>query len=86
MKDLGAQLLIETLEKLEQAPHAHPQGEAQATHAPMLSKELSLVDWITRPAGPRPHPGLNPGPRRLLSGREKLSSTPPGCGGQRPAR
>ena len=46
LKDLGAQLLIETLEKLEQgALTPIPQEEAQATHAPMLSKELSLVDW-----------------------------------------
>ncbi|MFQ9909042.1 MAG: methionyl-tRNA formyltransferase, partial [Acutalibacter sp.] len=50
LKDLGAQLLIETLEKLEQgALTPIPQEEAQATHAPMLSKELSLVDW-TKPA------------------------------------
>lgn len=64
LKDLGAQLLIETLEKLEQgALTPIPQEEAQATHAPMLSKELSLVDW-TKPAQ-QVHDlirGLNPGP------------------------
>ena len=49
LKDLGAQLLIETLEKLEQgALTPIPQEEAQATHAPMLSKELSLVDWTKK--------------------------------------
>ena len=64
LKDLGAQLLIETLEKLEQgALTPIPQEEAQATHAPMLSKELSLVDW-TKPAQ-QVHDlirGLNPWP------------------------
>lgn len=64
LKDLGAQLLIETLEKLEQgALTPIPQEEAQATHAPMLSKELSLVDW-TKPAH-QVHDlirGLNPWP------------------------
>ena len=64
MKDLGAQLLLETLEKLEQgALTPIPQEEAQATHAPMLSKELSLVDW-TKPAH-QVHDlirGLNPWP------------------------
>ena len=64
LKDLGAQLLLETLEKLEQgALTPIPQEEAQATHAPMLSKELSLVDW-TKPAH-QVHDlirGLNPWP------------------------
>ena len=90
LKDLGAQLLIETLEKLEQgALTPIPQEEAQATHAPMLSKELSLVDW-TKPAhqvhdlirGPEPLAF-----RRLLSGREKAEAPRLPCaGGQRPAR
>ena len=64
LKDLGAQLLLETLEKLEQgALTPIPQEEAQATRAPMLSKELSLVDW-TKPAH-QVHDlirGLNPWP------------------------
>ncbi len=50
LKDLGAGLLIETLERLEQGTLVPiPQNEAEATRAPMLSKELSLVDW-TKPA------------------------------------
>lgn len=50
LKDLGADLLIETLEQLEQGElRPVPQNEEKATLAPMLSKELSAIDW-TRPA------------------------------------
>ena len=50
LKLLGADLLGETLEKLEQgALQRIPQVESEATKAPMLTKELSHVDW-TRPA------------------------------------
>lgn len=47
---LGAELLGETLDKLEKgALRRVPQKDEEATHAPMLSKELSQVDW-NRPA------------------------------------
>lgn len=43
---LGAELLGETLDKLEKGELERvPQNEAEATHAPMLSKELSKIDW-----------------------------------------
>ena len=50
LKDLGADLLLETLEKLERGKLTPvPQNEEDATHAPMLSKELSVIDW-SKPA------------------------------------
>ena len=64
LKDLGADLLIQTLERLEQGTLTPiPQNEAEATRAPMLTKDLSLVDW-TKPAQ-QVHDlirGLNPWP------------------------
>ncbi len=50
LKDLGADLLLETLEKLERGKLTPvPQNEEDVTHAPMLSKELSVIDW-SKPA------------------------------------
>ena len=50
LKDLGADLLLETLEKLERGKLTPvPQNEEDATHAPMLSKDLSVIDW-SKPA------------------------------------
>lgn len=50
LKDLGADLLLETLERLERGELTPiPQKEEEATLAPMLSKELSVIDW-TKPA------------------------------------
>lgn len=47
---LGADLLDETLNALQAGTLTRtPQNEAEATHAPMLSKELSKLDF-TRPA------------------------------------
>ncbi len=47
---LGAQALRETLAAIENGTVKRtPQDAAQATHAPMLSRALSPVDW-TRPA------------------------------------
>lgn len=46
LKDMGARLLVRTIEGL--AAHEltpKPQNESEATHAPMLSKELSMIDW-----------------------------------------
>ena len=43
---LGAELLVETVRGLEAGTAvATPQDENQASHAPMLSKELSPMDW-----------------------------------------
>ena len=50
LKDLGADLLGKTLDALAAGNlTATPQKEEEATLAPMLSKELSVLDW-TRPA------------------------------------
>lgn len=50
LKILGAELLAETLEKLERGQLARiPQDEGKVTFAPMLKKELSQIDW-TQPA------------------------------------
>ena len=64
LKALGADLLLETLEKLEQGTLTPvPQNEEDATHAPMLSKELSVIDW-SKPARELHNliRGLNPWP------------------------
>ena len=46
LKDMGAELLIQTIHGLEKGELTPiPQNEAEATHAPMLSKELSAIDW-----------------------------------------
>lgn len=43
---LGAELLVETVRELETgSARATPQDESRASHAPMLSKELSPMDW-----------------------------------------
>ena len=43
---LGAELLVETVRKLENgSARATPQDENLSSHAPMLSKELSPTDW-----------------------------------------
>lgn len=64
LKLLGADLLAETLEKLEQGKLSRiPQDQEKATMAPMLNKEMSRVDW-SEPAQ-RIHDqirGLNPWP------------------------
>ena len=46
LAQMGAQLLLETVGKLETgSAAAAPQDEDLASHAPMLSKELSPMDW-----------------------------------------
>lgn len=46
LKDMGAELLVKTIHGLEKGELTPiPQNEAEATHAPMLSKELSTIDW-----------------------------------------
>lgn len=43
---VGADAIIEALEKIENGTAARvPQDHAQATYAPMLSRELSPIDW-----------------------------------------
>lgn len=74
LKDLGADLLLETLQGLEVGTLTPvPQDEAQATGAPMLSKELSQVDWTK--SAQQVHDlirGLNPWPSAVsyLDGRK----------------
>ena len=74
LKDLGADLLLETLQGLEVGTLTPvPQDEAQATRAPMLSKELSQVDWTK--SAQQVHElirGLNPWPSAVsyLDGRK----------------
>lgn len=47
---MGADLLVETLDKLARgALHPVPQNHAAASHAPVLKKEDGLIDW-TLPA------------------------------------
>ncbi|HEY0101620.1 MAG TPA: methionyl-tRNA formyltransferase [Pyrinomonadaceae bacterium] len=46
---LGAQLLSETLARLDEL-EPRPQREADATHAPMLRREDGLVDWRAQAA------------------------------------
>ena len=48
LAQLGAKLLIETLEQLPRLA-GEPQNDAEATYAPILKKEDGLVDW-TLPA------------------------------------
>jgi methionyl-tRNA formyltransferase len=74
LKVIGADLLVETLEKLEnnQLPHIH-QDNAKATYASMITKEDSLIDW-TKDADDIANiiRGLNPypGARTYLNGKQ----------------
>lgn len=64
LKLIGAELLTDTLNKLEQGYlKGTPQDNSQATLAPMLKKEMSAIDW-SKPAR-QIHDqirGLNPWP------------------------
>ena len=42
---LGAELLIKTIDGLENI-QPQPQNEAEATHAPMIRKEMAQIDWM----------------------------------------
>ncbi|MEH2935094.1 methionyl-tRNA formyltransferase [Acutalibacter sp. JLR.KK004] len=73
LKDMGAQLLGETLTGLEKGElRPVPQNHEEATLAPMLQKELSQIDW-SRPAEEIHNliRGLNPWPcaSAMLDGR-----------------
>lgn len=46
LAQMGAELLVETVAGIEAGTvKAVPQDESGASHAPMLSRELSLMDW-----------------------------------------
>lgn len=46
LKVIGAELLIETLEKMEKGDFSRtPQDDTLATHAPMLKKSEGNIDW-----------------------------------------
>lgn len=46
LADMGAELIVETLEKLEKGEITPvPQNEDEASYAPMLTKELSPIDF-----------------------------------------
>jgi methionyl-tRNA formyltransferase len=48
MSDAGAQLVVDTLRKLERGEIApHPQDGSQASLAPRLKKEHGLIDWTS---------------------------------------
>ena len=64
MADLGAELLIETLKKLEEGTLVRiPQDHENMTYDPMLTKEMGVIDWTMSAADivNRIH-GLNPWP------------------------
>lgn len=50
LAELGGKILVEVVEKIANGTAARtPQDSTQATYAPMLSRELSNIDW-TQPA------------------------------------
>jgi methionyl-tRNA formyltransferase len=50
LADMGATILLDTLDKLEKNEiHPTPQDHSQATYAPMLKKEDSHIDWKQSP-------------------------------------
>lgn len=65
LAELGAELLVETLAKLERGELTPtPQNDAQASHAPILNREDGQVDWsktateiFNRQRGFTPFPG-----------------------------
>ena len=77
MAELGAQLLIDTLKKLEDGSLVRsPQDHENMTYDPMLTKEMGIIDWTHSAADivNRIH-GLNPWPgcsTAVADGRLKL--------------
>ena len=83
LAELGAQALAETIPTLEDGTAVRtPQDDAAATYAPMLSRELSPVDWTKDSAAIRNQVrGLLPWPcaSAQVAGRTlKLYQTAPG--------
>lgn len=64
---LGADLLVKTIDKLDSFTPI-PQNDAEATHAPMIRKEMGAIDW-TKPASAVHNlvRGLNPWPSAYLT-------------------
>ncbi len=64
LADMGADLLVDTLRRLEQGKvEAEKQNDADATYAPMLSKTLCPIDWEKEPQEIKDHiRGLDPWP------------------------
>lgn len=87
---MGAELLSETIPAVESGAALRiPQDDAQSTYAPMLSRELSPVDW-SKPAGAVVNQvrGLVPWPcaAMLLDGKSvKLWRAEAGCATDDPA-
>ena len=77
MADLGAQLLIDTLKKLEAGDLVRiPQDHEHMTYDPMLTKEMGFIDWshaaqdiVNRIHGLNPWPGCS---TAIEGGRLKL--------------
>lgn len=64
---LGAELLVNTIDRLDTIT-PQPQNDAEATHAPMIRKEMGVIDW-TQPAQ-HVHNlvrGLNPWPSAFFT-------------------
>lgn len=61
---IGGDLLVDTMHRLEQGKaEAQPQNDAEATYAPMLSKDMCPIDWNKTPLEIKNHiRGLNPWP------------------------
>lgn len=61
---IGAELLIDTLHRLEQGQvTAAPQDDREATYAPMLDKSMCPIDWERTPLEIKNHiRGLDPWP------------------------
>ena len=84
---MGAELLLETLQALENGTLERiPQREEDMTYDPMLSKEMGVIDWsmtaediVNRIHGLNPWPGCS---TALGAGRLKLlrAETAPGSG------
>ena len=74
LKTLGGELLVKTLGSIADGTvKAIPQNEAEATYAPPITKEDTLIDWawtpeklVSRICGLDPKPGA----RAMLSGQE----------------
>ena len=79
LKDMGAQLLGETLAGLEKGElRPVPQNHEEATLAPMLQKELSQIDW-SRPAEETPPGRGSPPPSQWPPAPQWKSSPAAAC-------
>jgi methionyl-tRNA formyltransferase len=78
LSGMGAELLIRTLDQLESI-EPRPQDHSQATHAPLMTKEVGRIDWSwsaqkvhDRVRGSNPWPGAH---TRLREEPFKIRST-----------